>query len=499
MENKSLVKKVWSWKVNLLVIGWLAGGVLVYSLVQVYQLRHTLKLHLHENRDMVVRSVNRQVEQGLAAEEALNDTVGLFLSNTARFLHNLHGIEPFTVSELANYADENSLTGVLILGADSSLIQGPSGWYSGPPAAVSATQLVQNRETGQVLFSWPAPGGGAVILGFPDRQFAKLHQQFALSEILRHLSSSPEINFVEIKDPGKHYGQAQQGVIVEELSVADHAIMVGFDTTRYNHRVSRVWQDFFLYGSILGGFGLFLSYVLYRYQQQYFQEIQKFERVLAREQEDATLGRAAGTIAHEVRNPLNAIGIGLQRIRLEAHLEAEHEKLLSAMGEALRRTNTIVEGLLSYSRPLSLHVESCSLDQILGQVVVLRDSQCRAYGIELQFSPGCYGAVAVDRDLFSQVIDNVLKNSIEAQPDGGWITLESGLVDGMARVRVTNPGFDKTDEIDQLAEPYFTGKTRGSGLGLAICQKIVQGHGGQLHFHEPEPGVLQVDVLIPVS
>ncbi len=499
MESRSAVKKVWSWKVNLLVMAWLGGGVLVYSLVQVYHLRHTLNMHLHENRDMVVRTVNRQIEQGLAAEEALNDTVVLFLSNTARFLNNLHGLEPFSVSELASFADENSLTGVAILGADSSLIQGPSGWYSAHPSGAPTIPLVQNRETGEILFSWPAPGGGAVILGFPDRQFAKLHQQFALSEILRHLSSSPEINFIEIKDPGKNYDQKQQGLVVEELAVAGHAIMVGFDTTRYDQRVSRVWQDFFLYGSILGSFALFLSYVLYRYQQQYFQEIQRFERVLAREQEDATLGRAAGTIAHEVRNPLNAIGIGLQRISLEARLDAEHERLVSAMGEALRRTNTIVEGLLSYSRPLSLHVEPSSLDQILGQVVLLRESQCRACGIELQFAPGCHGAVALDRDLFSQVIDNLLKNSIEAQPDGGWVTLESSLVDGRARVRVTNPGFDKGDEIEQLAEPYFTGKTRGSGLGLAICEKIVQAHGGQLHFQQPEPDVLQVDVLLPVA
>ncbi len=499
MQNKPSLQKVWSWKVNLLVIAWLAGGVLVYSLVQVYHLRTTLKQHLHENREMVVQTVNRQIELGFAAEEALNDTMGLFLSNTARFLHNLHEIEPFSAVELANYADENNLTGALILGADGQMIQGPERWYSGQVPAVNSTLLAQNKQTGEVIFSWPTPRGGVVVLGFPDRQFAKLHKQFSLREILHHLSSFSEINFIEIADPHKDYGIGQPGVVVQDIAVAGDTVMVGFDTRRYEQRVSKVWQDFFLYGLVLGGFGLFLSYLLYRYQQHYFSEVQNFERMLAREQEDATLGRAASTIAHEVRNPLNAIGIGLQRINFEAKLDAEHEKLVAAMGEALRRTNTIVEGLLSYSRPLTLQKKACSLDNVLGQVVLLRESQCRAGGIDLTFSPGCSRELQLDPDVFSQVIDNLLKNSIEAQPEGGWITVATSVEDGMVRLSVANPGFAEDGDVEQLVEPYFTDKTRGTGLGLAISEKIVQAHGGQLHFQQPQPGILQVDVLMPIA
>lgn len=497
MNKTGSVKKVWSWKVNLLVMTWLAGGVLAYSLIQVYQLRSTLAQHLLENREMVVRTVNRQIEQGIAAEEALNDTIALFLANTARFLHNLHKVEPFSSPELASYADENGLTGVLIVGPGGTQVQGPSHWYGDAVPATDAARLLQKKESGEVIFSWPIPGGGAVVLGFPDRQFTKLHQQFSLDEILKHLSSSPEINFIEIRHPQTDYTTAKDGIVIENVSVAGYEVIVGYDTTRYEKRVSKVWQDFFLYGTLLGGFGVFLSYLLYKYQKHYFARLQNFERVLAREQEDAALGRAAGTIAHEVRNPLNAIGIGLQRIGFEADLDQEQKDLVAAMGEALRRTNTIVEGLLNYSRPLSITSKPCNLDQVLGQVVLLRESQCRTEAIDLRFNPGCTGQVLLDQDMFSQVVDNLLKNSIEAQPAGGWIQIESDMKDSQVRIVVQNPGFDKGAEIDQLAEPYFTGKTRGSGLGLAICEKIVQAHDGQLLFSELEPGVLQVEVLLP--
>ncbi len=499
MNKKLVAEKVWSWKVNLLVVAWLAGGVLAYSLVQVYQLRSTLQQHLLENREMVVGTVNRQIEQGVASEEALNDTIALFLSNTARFVHNLHIVEPFSVLELASYADENGLTGVLVQDADGKHVQGPSGWYSKPIPHVKNTLLEQNKKTGEVVFFWPTPRGGTVVLGFPDRQFAKLHQQFSLEEILSHLSTSPEINFIEIKKDNTQYGRDRSGVVIEDVSVAGHNVMVGFDTVRYEQRISKVWQDFFLYGTLLGGFGVFLSFLLYKYQRHYFEKIQTYERALAREQEDASLGRAAGTIAHEVRNPLNAIGIGLQRISFEANLDAEQEKLVLAMSEALRRTNTIVEGLLNYSRPLAVTTKPCNFDNIVAGLVLLRESQCRSESIDLTFSPGCSREVNVDQDAFSQVVDNLLKNSIEAQPSGGWITVETTLVEGYARLRVKNSGFDKSDAIDQLVEPYFTGKTRGSGLGLAICEKIVHAHGGQLLFSEPEASVLQVDVLILVA
>ena len=498
MVSRSTARTVWSWKVNLLVILWLAGGVLAYSLVQVYQLRTTLEQHLLENRDMVVRTVNRQIEQGLAAEEALNETIALFLSNTARFIYNLHKTEPFSVSELGSYADENGLMGILIHSVSGVDIQGPAKWYSGSVKNVKRTELRQNKESGEILFFWPTPLGGAVVVGFPDCQFAKLQQQFAVTQILWELSASPEISFIEIMNPQKDYSQGVVGVSVRNVDVAGYNVIVGFDTARYEQRVSRVWQDFFLYGTLLGGFGLFLSYLLYKYQQHYFEQIQKFERKLAREQEDAALGRAAGTIAHEVRNPLNAIGMGLQRISFEASMDQEHKQLVSAMGEALRRTNTIVEGLLDYSRPLTINTQSCHIDHVLAQVVLLRESQCQTEGIELQFTPNCHCEVMLDKDMFSQVIDNVLKNSIEAQPSGGWIRVKSSLLDGQARVRVENPGFEKGTEIDHLVEPYFTGKTRGSGLGLAICERIVQAHGGQMLFIEPETGVLQVDVLFPV-
>ncbi len=499
MSNNFSGGKVWAWKVNLLVMTCLAGGVLAYSLMQVYQLRSTLAIHLVENCDMVVRTVNRQVEQGLAAEDALNETIELFLANTARFIHNLHKIEPFSGIELANYADENSLTGILLHAADGSQVQGPAGWYSGEVLAASKTLLLQNKNNEEVIFSWPTPRGGTVLLGLPDRQLTKLHQQFGVDVILAHLSDSPEINFIEIKNQQTDYSQIRPGINLETVVVAGHEVIVGFDTTRYEQRVAKVWQDFFLYGSLLGGFGLFLSWLLYAYQQHYFNEIQSFERALAREQEDAVLGRAAGTIAHEVRNPLNAIGIGLQRIGIEANLEKEHEQLVAAMGEALRRTNTIVEGLLSYSKPLTIKTELCNMDKLLAQVVLLRELQCRSEAIDLTFSPGCTREVLLDKNGFSQVIDNVLKNSIEAQPTGGWIIIESGVLERQVWVRVKNAGFTKGAEIDQLVEPYFTGKTRGSGLGLAICEKVIQAHGGELLFKEPESGVLQVDILFPIA
>ncbi|MEN8256842.1 MAG: ATP-binding protein [Thermodesulfobacteriota bacterium] len=496
MSKKKPARKGWAWKLNLLVFCLVTVVVLLYSLGQVYYLRQTLKSHLRDNRQMVLNAVNRQTELSSLAEDALNDTIFLFLGNTARFLNFLNEVEPFQKQELASFADENGLAGVAIVEPSQRRVSGPDSWLPADQVCAGGDDLL-TKKPAIFLLSWPRPQGGCVLIGYPDNKLQRLHQQFSLTSILSFLSSSPGIAFLEVVDPRRDYSTLGQEVAVEYLQLQGHEVVLGFDTGRYRERVRRIWQNFILYAAFFAGFGLLLTFIVYRLQQQHIAEIMRFERALAREQEDAALGRAAATIAHEVRNPLNAIGLGLQRIDLEAELGDEHRDLLGAMGTAMKRTNTIVEGLLRYSRPLVPSYAPVEIDKVLAQQLLLRQPQCTHENIEVDFSPGFGGEVLADADLLAQLFDNIIKNAIEAQPAGGWLRVLSSKLDQGPLVLFENSGFVKAAEIDRLAEPYFTGKTRGSGLGLAVCAKIVEAHNGSLDFEEIEKGVLRVSVWLP--
>jgi signal transduction histidine kinase len=498
MNKKRPATRAWFWKVNLLAFGLITLAVLLYSLGQVYYLRQTLENHLRDNRQMVLQSVNRQTELGGLAEAALNETILLFLGNTARFLHFLNEVEPFHEEELASFAAENGLAGVAIVGPDRDRASGPAGW----PAAAQgcpAQGVVLVKEAGLFFYSWPRPLGGCVLIGYPDHQLRTLQDQFSLPAILAFLATAPEIRVLEIADDGGAVPGNNPDVAMELIEVQGQQVRLGLDIGRYRQQVRRIWQGFALNASFFAGFGLLLSFVLYRFQQQHLSAITGYERELARQQGDAALGRAAATIAHEVRNPLNAIGLGLQRIDTEAALADEQKALLAAMGQALQRTNAIIEGLLRYSRPLALCFKAVAVDTLLAQQLLLRAPHCEQEKITVEFSPGFQGEIRADGDLLAQLFDNIIKNAIEAQPDGGWLRLVSSRENGGLLVVCENGGFDRGEDIDRLTEPYFTGKTRGTGLGLAICARIVESHQGSLELREARPGVLRVAVWLPVN
>ncbi|PLX51264.1 MAG: hypothetical protein C0613_01325 [Desulfobulbaceae bacterium] len=495
MSEARPVSRAWSWKMNLLAFGLVTVAVLLYSLGQVYYLRQTLKGHLADNRQMILAAINHQIELGTLAEEALNETILLFLSNSARFLNFLNDVEAFDQQELASFADENGLTGVAVLGPEGRAVSGPAGWAE-VISCVGNRDLL-SKKSGYFLLSWPRPQGGCILIGYPDRPLRKVQEQFSLTSILTFLASSPQISLLEVAEPGRDYGDGRADTVLETLVVDGRQVVVGFDTRLYRQQVRRIWQNFILYASFFAGFGLLLTFILYRLQQQHIAEITRYERELARQQEDAVLGRAAATIAHEVRNPLNAIGLGLQRVEMEANLEDEHKALLAAMEKAMRRTNTIVEGLLRYSRPVEPHFDAVDLDRLLQQQLLLRKPQCTQANIEVEYDGAFVGRIEADADLLAQLFDNIIKNGIEAQPAGGWLHVETRSHDDGVLVSFANPGFQKSADIDRLAEPYFSGKVRGSGLGLAICAKIVESHRGILDFKEIRPGVLQVGVWLP--
>lgn len=498
MNNTRPASKAWSWKVNLVAFALVTVAVLLYSLGQVYYLRQTLQSHLRDSRQMVLHAVDRQTELGSLAEDALNDTILLFLSNTARFLNFLHQVEPFYDQEIASFADENGLVGVAIVGPGHDRVRGPAGWLPAQQDCRSQGDLLI-KEAGLYLHSWPRPQGGCVLIGYPDRQLQKLQEQFALTSILTFLASSPEIAFLEVAVPGHDYSSLGPEVVVERMDIQGQEVVIGFDTRGYRQRLRRIWQTFILYASFFAGFGLLLTFILYRLQQHHIAEITRYERELAREQEDAALGRAAATIAHEVRNPLNAIGLGLQRIDLEAKLDVEHKALLAAMDTAMQRTNIIVEGLLRYSRPVEPCFAPVEVDKLLAQQLLLRQPQCAKENIKVDFAPGFQGELLADAGLLGQLFDNIIKNAIEAQPQGGWLKVASSRQEGGLLVSFDNGGFVKSEDVARLAEPYFTGKTRGSGLGLAVCAKIVECHHGTLSFDEVSKGVLQVRVWLPLA
>ncbi len=202
---------------------------------------------------------------------------------------------------------------------------------------------------------------------------------------------------------------------------------------------------------------------------------------------------AAG-IAHEVRNPLNALQINAQILEQEleklvpdrrAHVFA----ILDKIGKELRSLDNFVAEFLRYARPPPLKTEQVNLPALLVDLATFIGPECSRKKVALSVRTD-KGPRAVRGDGFQlkHVLLNLILNGMQAMPQGGTIALESGGTEEWATVTVRDDGEGIAEEIQpRLFELFFTTREGGTGLGLPIARRIVEAHGGSLRV-ESRPG-----------
>ncbi len=198
------------------------------------------------------------------------------------------------------------------------------------------------------------------------------------------------------------------------------------------------------------------------------------------------MGELASRVAHEIRNPLNGIGIMAQRLRKEFYPGQDgpvFEQMTGAIRDETRRINTIIENFLSYARTPGFHFEKTNLDQfILQNLPALR----AVPGLNLTtFIPEKI-QLTIDHDQIMQVLINLLRNSAESRSGVVEVIITAQEKDGRISLIVQDdgPGIPAENQ-DKVFDLYFTGKEMGNGLGLAIVEKIISAHGGRVRIQSP--------------
>jgi signal transduction histidine kinase len=251
---------------------------------------------------------------------------------------------------------------------------------------------------------------------------------------------------------------------------------------------------------LLGSLGLAAIFYL---QHRHLSERRALETGLEREQRRSALGNTAAAVAHEIRNPLNAVSMGLQRLQAEFRpAEAEeYQRLLALVQGEVRRLNGIVEEFLSLARPLTLAPAPIAVDALLGAVASLAESEARGAAVRVlrDVAPGL-PALKGDRDRLTQVLQNLAQNALQAMPDGGTLALGAARSGGSLVLTVDDTGHGiALDVLPRLFEPYVTTKTRGLGLGLAIARRIVEAHGGRIEAENRPGGGSRFRVTLPID
>jgi PAS domain S-box-containing protein len=216
-------------------------------------------------------------------------------------------------------------------------------------------------------------------------------------------------------------------------------------------------------------------------------EQKKLEEKLLHAERLAAIGRMSAKVAHEIRNPLSSISLNTELLEEEV---ASYERvdgreamsLLKSIATELDRLTEITEDYLRFAKLPAPRFKAVTVNSLVKDLLGMLENEIAERRVKVhrklaQRLP----RIKVDQEQLRRALLNMLKNSLEAMPNGGDITVSTGLDSGRVSISIADTGTGiREEDLDHIFNPFFTTKEIGTGLGLPLAQQIVAEHGGEI-------------------
>jgi len=213
---------------------------------------------------------------------------------------------------------------------------------------------------------------------------------------------------------------------------------------------------------------------------------------------------AAG-VAHEIRNPLNAISMASQRLKREfmpadPEKAAEFQNMAGVIRDEVRRLNGIIEEFLTFSKSRRLEMRDYSITEVLRKMtdLIREEADSRGIALNTEWSDDPV-IIPMDVDKLQQALFNLVKNAMESISGKGSITISLRANSRDSRiVSISDTGCGMTaEEVNKIFNPEYTTKQKGLGLGLSLAHEIIRGHGGEIRVLSRENEGTTFEVILP--
>lgn len=207
-------------------------------------------------------------------------------------------------------------------------------------------------------------------------------------------------------------------------------------------------------------------------------------------------------VAHEVKNPINAIVLHLHLLQNKLQqVDPGTRRHMDIIGSEIHRLDRVVQILVDFTRPRDLKLEEIDLRRLLEDVVLLAAPDAEQHGVTIARSfPQQALNVKVDTDFMKQAILNIVINGVQAMTQGGKLTLTARREEGMVLTEIRDTGGGIPKEVqEKIFELYFTTKKDGSGIGLAQTYQILQWHYGSVDFESLDGQGTTFRLRIPLA
>jgi signal transduction histidine kinase len=242
-----------------------------------------------------------------------------------------------------------------------------------------------------------------------------------------------------------------------------------------------------------------ISFVLLIRFTSYLKAINLIHEELRQNEKLAVIGQMAAAIGHEIRNPLASLK-GFTQLQQERYPNTND--FYPIMIQEIDRINSIANDLMYLGKPKTTQFKKVNIEEIIAYVLSITQQQAERQQVTIEtIMEGPLPPIDCDDKQLKQVFINLIKNAIEAMPDGGKIRINIKVLEGKRMlISVQDEGCGIEDEhILNLGEPFYTTKKDGNGLGLMVTNQIISDHNGQFKIESIVGKGTKVNVILPIQ
>ena len=232
-------------------------------------------------------------------------------------------------------------------------------------------------------------------------------------------------------------------------------------------------------------------------------ETKRLEEDAKRNEKLSAMGELASGVAHEIRNPINAIGMIAQRLNKEFSTTSnqnEYSDITKLLKNEVNRINKIITQFLSYAKPIELNPKPVELKSFFEEIYHLFEDQAKQKGTKFILQNSDPIIINIDPDLIKQSLMNLIQNALDAVKKDGEVNINYYKVKSDLIIQVSDNGTGiSSEQQKKIFDLYYTTKKDGNGLGLSISQKIISQHNGSISVASKANSGTTFKIILPIQ
>ncbi|MEN6467059.1 MAG: ATP-binding protein [Syntrophaceae bacterium] len=396
--------------------------------------------------------------------------------------------------------------------------------------------LKKNESTGFIALRRSA-ANGTIVAALDEEGYEYWGKRIAIQKAIDNASTG-EISFIRVMSPdGKVFGSAGEAppvslsgglpgksqVISRKINFKDSDIQeikvpfvldnkiegigqVGLNREKTDQILSKNSLHMIISMALIVLTGILAILFIYQNQSRHMARLEELRNRLQQSERLSSLGQLAAGVAHEIRNPLNAISMATQRLQRDfappdPEKVAKFKNMTSVIRDEVRRLNGIIEEFLAFSRTQRLELRNYPIEDVLRKLISLIEEEARARGISIISNlDGQNLLVPMDVDKLQQALLNILKNAMESIAGNGEITINVEKSAGSVNLKMSDTGAGlRPEDLEKIFNPEYTTKEKGLGLGLPIAHEIIRGHNGIIKVESRVGAGTTFSIVLPLA